>query len=172
MKIRADLVTNSSSVSYVVTLDVDMAEFVKKKSKDFGGDARKQRIYGELVQDLKQQGQPLSVGEAQLLVRTYDFEKKKDCKYDASFDRPVDEVDFASLSDAEVWSYIYGEYFVRARLSAELKGFGAVQVPRDRAKLAAKYCDVLGCEGCERHHTPACRKSGQRTGAAAEPVTR
>jgi hypothetical protein len=162
MKIRADLVTNSSSVSYVVTLDVDMAEFVKKKSKGFAGDARKQRIYGSLVQDLKQHGTPLAVGEAHLLARTYDFEKKQDCKYDSSFGRPPEEVDFASLSDGEVWSYIYGECLVKGRLSAELKGFGAVQVPRDRDKLAAKYCDVLGCEGCERHHTPDCRKVSSR----------
>jgi hypothetical protein len=155
MKIRSDYVTNSSSVSYIVMLNLAMAEFVRKKSRNFCDQLRQERIYDLLVKDIKEQGRPMDVNGADLLVRTYNFEKKRDCQYDSTLNELGKEVDFSTLSDEAVWSYIYGEYFVKARLAAELKGFGAVQVPRYKELFARKAAALNPCEACG-----LCQKDG------------
>ncbi len=157
MKIRNDFVTNSSSVSYIITINPDMAEFYKKRSRAFDGSAKKERVYNMLSRDLKSNGEKVERGGNELYIKQYDFEKRPDCKYDSSFGCPIEEVDFSKMKDEELWSYIYGEYFVNARLAAEFKGFGSIQVPRDKNKLAEKI-HAMGCDNCERKDTENCHK--------------
>lgn len=158
MKIRTDFVTNSSSVSYIITMNEDMAEFIKTKTKNYNEDIKKVKIYDALQGDLKTNGKKISIDNTQVYYKQYDFEKKPDCKYNFSFDKPVEEIDFSQMGDDELWSYIYGEYFVNARLSTEFKGFGTTQVPRDRDKLLAKLHALDGCAQCEKKDTDKCSK--------------
>ncbi len=139
MKIRADFVTNSSSVSYIVSFNADMAEWgTMVKDEAFREGSKNRRIFELISSDIQKTGEILTRNGNEIYVKQYDFSKKPDCKYDGSFGKPVEEVDFDALSDDEVWAYIYGEYLVNARIGIELKGFGAVQVPRDREILKRK----------------------------------
>ena len=36
--------------------------------------------------------------------------KKSKHPYDSSFDEPVEQIDFSSMSREQRWSYIWGEY--------------------------------------------------------------
>jgi hypothetical protein len=162
MKIRADWVTNSSSVSYIVTLNQAMAEFVRKKNGNYCSNQMLERVYDLLAAELKQRGKPMEFDGADLLMAAFHFEKKKDCLYDATLAEQGKPVDYAQLTDQQMWGYIYGEFFVKGRLSSELKGFGAVQAPRDKVAFASKAaaynpCSVCGkCEkGKENSHADA-----------------
>jgi hypothetical protein len=156
MKVRTDFVTNSSSVSYIVTMNLDMAEFVKAKNGDFGGDARKNRIYKALRDDLRATGLKSTLLDKEVWIKRYDFSKKPDAKYDTSFEGGVESIDFTSLDEDILWSYIRGECMVNGRLSTEFKGMGSVQVTRDKSATAQKYCALKECGSCERNGTEDC----------------
>jgi hypothetical protein len=158
MKIRADFVTNSSSVSYIVSWSPDMAEFIHLKNKKFYGDIKKNRIYSALIEDLSKNGEKIKVGENLIFAKKYGFIKKTECLYDVSFDKPIEEVDFATLEDDKLWAYIWGEYLVNARLASEFKGFGTLQVPRNIEAFKNKFCDKIACSDCPRKGTDKCFK--------------
>jgi len=155
MKIRTAFVTNSSSVSYIVSWSPDMAEFVRLKSGNYDGDAKKNRIYSLLTQDLLQHGRKEDVEGNTVYSKKYGFMKKTECLYDDSFKDPVH---FEDLDEGLLWAYIRGEYLVNARLAREMKGFGAVQVPRDPEAFKQKFCGKIICKECPRQGTPQCFK--------------
>ena len=158
MKIRSDFVTNSSSVSYIVSWSPEMAEFTRLKSGLYEGDAKRNRIYEALAEDPEGSGDAITVGGNKVYVKKYGFMKKEECLYDGSFDAPIEEVDFAAMDTSALWAYIRGEYLVNARLAREMKGFGAVQVPRDVEAFKQKFCGKIICADCARKGTERCFK--------------
>jgi len=125
MKIRADFVTNSSSVSYVLTMNEEIVDIYEKHFSTIR-DPKESRILSTLRRDLIENGTRIMLEGKEIFTRKIDF-NTDECMTDDTFEKPIEEVDFSKVTDEELWQYIFGEYILNGRIS-KLNGFGSTQV--------------------------------------------
>ena len=125
MKIRTDFISNSSSVSYILTMNEEIVDIYQRHFKNTR-DPKEGRIFGMLYQDLAKNGTRVMLEGKEIFTRKIDF-NTDDCMTDDTFKKSIEEVDFSKLTDEELWPYIFGEYIMKGRIS-KLNGFGSTQV--------------------------------------------
>lgn len=116
-------------LSCIVIMDLVIAEDFKDRYDRFDRNPTKRnRTHEILYNDLTSKGTRLMLEDRELYSRVYSFDKYKDCKFEESFDSPIEEVDFSSMVEKDVWAYIFGEYMLGEGLSIELNGFGLIPI--------------------------------------------
>ncbi len=115
--------------SCIVFMDLVIAEDFKDAYCELDeANTRRNIIHYILYDELIDSGTRIMIEEREVYSKIFTFDKSKDCKFDDSFCGPIDEVDFSSMIDKEIWGYIMGEYFLNGRLSKELDGFGIISI--------------------------------------------
>ena len=127
MKIRTDFVTNSSSVSYIVTMSKNIIDILNKFHEGVEKNPKTNRIFELLHNEMLKSGTRVVLEGEEIYTKKFKFQTYGDCMWDDSFDKPVEEIDFLKMSDEELWAYIFGEYFLNGKI-CQIRGFGATNV--------------------------------------------
>ena len=126
MKIRSDFVTNSSSVSFIVTMNLSMLErFIDTFEKNF--DTGKKRAIELLKTELVEKGTRVMLEGFEIYTKHFKFRTDGDCMFFDSYDKPYEEIDFSIFDEKDMWALIYGEFIAQNRIS-DVEGLGVTKV--------------------------------------------
>jgi len=124
MKIRTDFVTNSSSVSYILTMNEDMVKIYLEYRK--GSFKKGEDHIAEFLREfLLEKGTRVYIENKEIYTHKVHF-STDETMLESTLELPPDQMDFSSMNEDDLWAYIFGEYILNGKLK-DLRGFGITQ---------------------------------------------
>lgn len=129
MKIRTDFVTNSSSVSFILTMDLDIVNCFLDIYKNEESMQGLLRLAESLRNYIMENGNLNYLHEHKIYSCLMEFsDDDGSCITKEILDENGENADPLKMSEEELFNYLRGEFIYARKLSGFLNGFGATQV--------------------------------------------
>lgn len=129
MKLRTDFVTNSSSVSYIVTMDLDIVDLFIRNFQDSENMKGTIRLAEALKAYLIENGTVNYLHNHEIYSCLMDFHDDDGSSITKEIlEMNGDNTDPLKMNETELFAYIKGELLQNRKLTELLNGFGTTQV--------------------------------------------
>lgn len=129
MKIRSDFVTNSSSVSYIIMMDLDILNCFLRMEESYHSDSEPVIMAKALKKFMLEKGTLSYVENHEVYTYLMEFNDDSDEAYSMQILQENEmNTDVSTMTERELFNYLRGEYLLGGQLSRMMNGLAAIQV--------------------------------------------
>lgn len=129
MKVRTDFVTNSSSVSYIIMMDLDILDCFLNLRSSSHSESEAVIVAKALRTFMLEKGTLSYLEDHEIYTYLMEFRDDDDDAYNKQILQENGmNTDVSTMTEKELFNYLRGEYLLGGRLSSMMEGLAAIQV--------------------------------------------
>ena len=129
MKIRTDFVTNSSSVSYIILMDLDILNCFLQMEEAYHSESEPVILAKALKKFMLEEGTLSYVENHEVYTYLMEFRDDSDEAFSMQLLQENEmNTDVSTMTKRELFNYLRGEYLLGGQLSHMMNGLAAIQV--------------------------------------------